>query len=230
MYSTVVCIRLSWGIICFVDRVAEMQLHLRILRAQKNFGQTCEKFTIHALWSYKKLQLIWNSCFSTLSSEFSRIHYFSDLVMLVFSSHINSEVFVMTCWAIWNKRNTVRVGKIAGLSQKHLQEFHKYRPALRKKRCSFIFEYCGHKKFLVKPVKVNSSEQKFTIHALWSCEKLQLIWNPCFSTLSSEFSRIHYFSDLVMLVFSSHINSEVFVMTCWAIWNKRNTVRVGKVV
>ena len=72
--------------------------------------------------------------------------------------------------------------------------------------------------------------EEFTIHALWSCEKLQPIWNSCFSTLPSEFSRIHYFSDLVMLVFSSHINSEVFVMTCWAIWNKRNTVRVGEVV
>ena len=99
-----------------------------------------EESTIQALRSYEKLQAIWNSCFSSPPSEFSRIHSFSHLVMLFFSSHINSEVFAMTCWAIWNRRNKVWVGEvvwplhqIAGLAQKHLQEFHKSRPSPRKK-------------------------------------------------------------------------------------------------
>lgn len=50
-HFTMVCIQLSRGIICIVNRVAEMQLHLRILQAKKNFGQTLKPVIVK---SYEK--------------------------------------------------------------------------------------------------------------------------------------------------------------------------------
>ncbi|KAK7839398.1 hypothetical protein CFP56_018063 [Quercus suber] len=73
---------------------------------------------------------MWGSCFASLPSEFSRVSSFRDLLELVFCSSLNSEVFAMTCWAIWNRRNKLQVGevvwplnKVAGIAHHHLQEF-----------------------------------------------------------------------------------------------------------
>ena len=48
----------------------------------------------------------------------------------MFCSLLNSEVFAMTCWTLWNRRNKMWVGevvwplnKVAGVARRHLQEF-----------------------------------------------------------------------------------------------------------
>ncbi|KAL0007150.1 hypothetical protein SO802_008652 [Lithocarpus litseifolius] len=59
-----------------------------------------------------------------------RVSSFRDLLELEFCSSLNSEVFAMTCLAIWNHRNKVRVGevvwplnKVVGVAHCHLQDF-----------------------------------------------------------------------------------------------------------
>ncbi|KAK7812952.1 hypothetical protein CFP56_006110 [Quercus suber] len=68
------------------------------------------------------------------------------------------------------------------------------------------------------------------LHALWSCETICSVWCSCFLALPSEFSRVNSFRDLLELLVCSSLNSEVFAMVCWALWNCRNKMRVGKVV
>ena len=67
------------------------------------------------------------SCFTSLPSKFSRVSLFRDLLELVFCSLLNSEVFAMTCWTLWNRRNKMWVGevvwplnKVAGVARRHL--------------------------------------------------------------------------------------------------------------
>ncbi|XP_075645296.1 uncharacterized protein LOC142616302 [Castanea sativa] len=67
--------------------------------------------------------------------------------------------------------------------------------------------------------------EESVLHALWSCEGISSVWGSCFASLRSEFSKVSSFSDLLDLVFCSLFISEVFAMTCWAIWNCRNKVR-----
>ena len=66
-----------------------------------------EESVLHASWSYEGISSVWGSCFASLPSEFSRASSFSDLLDLVFYSSLNSKVFAMTCWAIWNCQNKV---------------------------------------------------------------------------------------------------------------------------
>ena len=58
----------------------------------------------------------------------------------MFHSSLNSEVFAMTCWAIWNRQNKVRVGEevlplseVAGVAHQQLQEFQQVRLCPSKK-------------------------------------------------------------------------------------------------
>ena len=58
-----------------------------------------------------------------------------------------------------------------------------------------------------------NEKEESTIHALWSCDNIRLVWDACFASLPSKFSRVTSFLDLVDLVFSSHLNFEAFAMT-----------------
>ena len=58
-----------------------------------------------------------------------------------------------------------------------------------------------------------NEKEESTIHALWLCDNIRLVWDACFASLPSEFSRVTSFLDLVDLVFSSHLNFEAFAMT-----------------
>ena len=58
----------------------------------------------------------------------------------MFCSSLNVEVFAMTCWSIWSRRNKLCVGegvwplnKIAGVARCHLQEFQQVRRCPSKK-------------------------------------------------------------------------------------------------
>ena len=56
------------------------------------------------------------------------------------------------------------------------------------------------------------------------------MWCSYFPALPSEFTRVSLFRDLLELVVCSSLNSEVFAMVCWALWNCRNKIRIGEVV
>lgn len=99
-----------------------------------------EEFVLHALWSYEAVCSVWCSCFPALPTEFSRVSSFRELLELVVCSSLNSEVFAMVCWAIWNHRNKMRVGEVvwplnqvAGIARRHLQEFQQVRHCPSKK-------------------------------------------------------------------------------------------------
>ena len=86
-----------------------------------------EESVLRALWSCKAIGSVWGSCFMSLPSEFSKVSLFRDLLELVFCSSLNSEVFEMTCWTLWNRRNKMRVGevvwllnKVTGVVRRHL--------------------------------------------------------------------------------------------------------------
>ncbi|KAK7861457.1 hypothetical protein CFP56_011274 [Quercus suber] len=72
--------------------------------------------------------------------------------------------------------------------------------------------------------------EQLVLHALWFCQDICSVWSSCFTSLPSEFYRVSSFRDLLELVFCSSLNAEVFVMTCWSIWSRRNKLRVGEVV
>ena len=72
--------------------------------------------------------------------------------------------------------------------------------------------------------------EEYVLHALWSCEAVCSVWCSCFPALPSEFSRVNSFRELLELVVYSSLNFEVFAMVCWALWNRRNKMRVGEVV
>ena len=83
---------------------------------------------------------MWGSCFTFVPSKFSKASSFRDLLELVFCSSLNVEVFAMTCWSIWSRRNKLHVGegvwplnKIAGVTRHHLQEFQQARRCPSKK-------------------------------------------------------------------------------------------------
>ncbi|KAK9997071.1 hypothetical protein SO802_021757 [Lithocarpus litseifolius] len=75
------------------------------------------------------------------SSDTAGVSSFKDLLELVFCSSLNSEVFAMVCWNLWNRRNKMRVeevvwplNKIAGVARRHLQEFQLVQCCPSKKR------------------------------------------------------------------------------------------------
>nr|POE73348.1 hypothetical protein CFP56_40673 [Quercus suber] len=99
-----------------------------------------EESVLHALWSCEAVYPVWYSCFAALPSEFSKASSFRELLELVICSSLNSEVFAMVCWALWNCRNKMQVGKVvwslnqvAGVVQRHLQEFQQVRLCPSKK-------------------------------------------------------------------------------------------------
>ena len=102
-----------------------------------------EESILHAFWSCEGISSVWGSCLASLASEFSRANSFSDLLDLVFCFSLNSEVFAMSCWAIWHRQNKVQVGevvwllsKVAGIAHRHLQDFQQVCYCPSKKVCS----------------------------------------------------------------------------------------------
>nr|POE59890.1 hypothetical protein CFP56_39459 [Quercus suber] len=329
-----------------------------------------EESFLHALWSCEDNCSMWGSCFASLPSEFSRVSSFRDLLELVFCSLLNSEVFAMTCWAIWNRRNKLQVGEVvwplnkAGFYEVRKKNFARGSQAKEVRTDSVVrpVHSTPQAAIQVQPLDVSNREflenqiheidrglscfdtndgdvltsaglnvvlpfrqdmrsdstpstnpcdtkincfsipntsiavssgvsdsgslsvggkvvltrrrrivrifsgfvisndsggtsvkrisevnaldgivpssvyslchvgEESVLHALWSCEDNCSMWGSCFASLPSEFSRVSSFRDLLELVFCSLLNSEVFAMTCWAIWNRRNKLQVGEVV
>ncbi|XP_030945916.1 uncharacterized protein LOC115970418 [Quercus lobata] len=67
-----------------------------------------------------------------------------------------------------------------------------------------------------------------TLHAIWSCEKLQHIWFPCFSWVQTEHPQIPEVQELISLVGQRSDKLELFAVVAWFIWNHRNRLRLNE--
>ena len=72
------------------------------------------------------------------------------------------------------------------------------------------------------------SAQESTFHAIWSCELLHQIWNPCFGWVRTEHPRIQEVQELVYLVGQRKESLELFAVVAWFIWNHRNRLRLNE--
>ncbi|XP_030930993.1 uncharacterized protein LOC115956857 [Quercus lobata] len=67
-----------------------------------------------------------------------------------------------------------------------------------------------------------------TLHAIWSCEKLQHIWFPCFSWVQTEHPQIPDVQELISWVGQWIDKLELFAVVAWFIWNHRNRLRLNE--
>ena len=72
------------------------------------------------------------------------------------------------------------------------------------------------------------SAQETTFHAIWSCELLHQIWNPCFGWVRTKHPRIQDVQELIHLVGQRNESLELFAVVAWFIWNHRNRLRLNE--
>uniref|UniRef100_A0A7N2N0P5 Reverse transcriptase zinc-binding domain-containing protein n=1 Tax=Quercus lobata TaxID=97700 RepID=A0A7N2N0P5_QUELO len=87
------------------------------------------------LWPHSRTdgrRKFWNSLWKL--NVPNKGQFVRELLELVVCSSLNSEVFAMVCWALWNRRNKMRVGEVVwpltqvvGIARHHLQEFQQVR-------------------------------------------------------------------------------------------------------
>lgn len=70
------------------------------------------------------------------------------------------------------------------------------------------------------------------LHALWLCPIIQLVWKKEDGTRRMSETLFHNFADLCGHILSegTSVHAEKFVTLCWALWNRRNKVRLNKPV
>ena len=71
-------------------------------------------------------------------------------------------------------------------------------------------------------------DQETTLHAIWSCESLYNIWDPCFSRVQTEYPYIQDMQELISLVGQRANSLELFGVVAWFIWNQRNRLRLNE--
>jgi ribonuclease HI len=82
-----------------------------------------------------------------------------------------------------------------------------------------ICEICGEK-------------DEDAIHALWSCKQLQSVWSNEVWAQSLQNSPMMDFADLLSKVLQHGRDSEpeLFIIICWALWQRRNKIRLHQEV
>ena len=71
-------------------------------------------------------------------------------------------------------------------------------------------------------------QKEDVIHALYQCSKLQDLWSKVECWNHSSLKQATSFIDLMGCVFPNNRDPELFSMVAWAIWNRRNNLRLGK--
>uniref|UniRef100_A0A7N2LR17 Reverse transcriptase zinc-binding domain-containing protein n=1 Tax=Quercus lobata TaxID=97700 RepID=A0A7N2LR17_QUELO len=66
------------------------------------------------------------------------------------------------------------------------------------------------------------------VHALYSCPKLQELWNKCPQWKHEKFKLSPSFSDIMSSILVEDKNPALFSMVVWNIWNQQNNSRLGK--
>lgn len=68
-----------------------------------------------------------------------------------------------------------------------------------------------------------------TLLALWSCPKLEEVWNSLSWAHQSVNAQTARFQDLLdsFMQFDEDYRKEIFIITAWILWNRRNASRLG---
>nr|POE86841.1 putative ribonuclease h protein [Quercus suber] len=64
-------------------------------------------------------------------------------------------------------------------------------------------------------------------HALWDCKKVREAWTPDFEEVRRKSQRLLDMSDLVSFIMAEGLRLELFAMTAWLIWMRRNKLRMN---
>ena len=87
------------------------------------------------------------------------------------------------------------------------------------------------RKVLTDPIyEVCGIEQESTLHALWSCPKLNEVWAVHFSLLRSEARECSTFLEVFRMCMEKSHPTDMFTKLASQIWFKRNKLRLGEEV
>ena len=64
-------------------------------------------------------------------------------------------------------------------------------------------------------------------HALWDCEMVREAWAPAFGEVRRKGLSLKVMSDLVSVTKAEGLSLELFAMTAWLIWMRRNKLRAN---
>ena len=73
-------------------------------------------------------------------------------------------------------------------------------------------------------------DQKSTLHALWSCQKLIGVWDMHFSSLRDGANECVTFLEVFKLCMENTLPSDLFATLASQIWLRRNKLRMGETV
>ncbi|KAK9990437.1 hypothetical protein SO802_025422 [Lithocarpus litseifolius] len=68
------------------------------------------------------------------------------------------------------------------------------------------------------------------LHALYKCPRLEALWHKVPTWNHSSLRHVTSFIDLLGCVFAENREPELFSMVIWALWTRRNTLKLGKSV
>lgn len=66
------------------------------------------------------------------------------------------------------------------------------------------------------------------LHALWECEANRPVWNQYFNRVNQYTTTLGSFSNLVSLIRGNPMSIELFAVTAWLIWSRRNKIRLDE--
>ena len=67
-----------------------------------------------------------------------------------------------------------------------------------------------------------------TLHVLWECNRLRIVWEKVFGWILKDHPGISQFTDLDALVGEHATQLELFATIAWFIWCRRNKVRCNE--
>jgi hypothetical protein len=80
--------------------------------------------------------------------------------------------------------------------------------------------------------EICSETEEDAIHAFWSCKQIQPVWDNEMWSQSIRNTTVMDFADLLSKVLHLGRNSEpeTFIIICWALWQRRNKIRIHQEV
>ena len=67
--------------------------------------------------------------------------------------------------------------------------------------------------------------QEDEIHAIWDCVQVRVVWESSCADVRNKYLTMKNMWDLVSIMKAEGKNMEVFVMSAWLIWMRRNKLR-----
>ena len=67
------------------------------------------------------------------------------------------------------------------------------------------------------------------VHAIWGCLQVREVWEQSCADVRIKYQNVETMCDLVSIMKAKGKNMEVFVMTAWLIWLRRNKLQTNEV-